>query len=71
MPLGIGTPKEAQSIAQGDYTTMRKILEIIFLLMFVFTGCSVDSALDGHLVEWVIAFIVLLAIAMVIGGNDE
>jgi len=50
---------------------MRKILEIAFLLLFVLTGCSVDSFFEGGALEWSIAFFVLLAVAMVIGGNDE
>ena len=50
---------------------MRKILEIVFLLLFVLTGCSVDSFFDGGALEWSIAFFVLLAVAIVIGGKSD
>ena len=49
---------------------MRKILEIVFFLLFVLTGCSVDSFFDGGALEWSIAFFVLLAVAIVIGGKS-
>lgn len=50
---------------------MRKILEIAFFLLFVLTGCSVDSFFDGGALEWSIAFFVLLAVAIVIGGKSD
>lgn len=50
---------------------VKSILEVIFFLLFVLTGCSVDSFFEGGALEWSIAFFVLLAVAMVIGGNNE
>ena len=50
---------------------MRKILEIAFFLLFVLTGCSVDSFFEGGALEWSIAFFVLLAVAIVIGGKSD
>lgn len=50
---------------------MRKILEIAFLLLFILTGCSVDSFFEGGALEWSIAFLILIAVAMVIGGNER
>ena len=50
---------------------MRRILEIAFLRLFILTGCSVDSFFDGGALEWSIAFFVLLAVAIVIGGKSD
>ena len=50
---------------------LRSILEVLFVLLFILTGCSVDSFFEGGALEWSIAFLVLLAVAMVIGGNSE
>lgn len=50
---------------------VKSILEVVFVLLFILTGCSVDSFFDGGALEWSIAFLVLLAVAMVIGGNNE
>lgn len=50
---------------------MRRILEIAFFLLFVLTGCSVDSFFEGGALEWSIAFLVLLAVAVVIGGKNN
>ena len=50
---------------------LRSILEVLFILLFILTGCSIDSFFEGGALEWSIAFFVLLAVAMVIGGNNE
>lgn len=50
---------------------VRNILETIFVLLFILTGCSVDSFFEGGALEWSIAFFVLLAVAFVIGGNSD
>ena len=50
---------------------VRNILEIIFCLLFILTGCSIDSFFEGGALEWSIAFLVLLAVAFVIGGYSD
>lgn len=50
---------------------LRSILEVMFILLFILTGCSIDSFFEGGALEWSIAFLVLLAVAVVIGGNDD
>ena len=50
---------------------VERILEVLFILLFILTGCSVDSFFEGGALEWSIAFLVLLAVAMAIGGNNE
>lgn len=47
------------------------ILEVIFVLLFVLTGCSIDSFFEGGALEWSIAFLILIAVAMAIGGNER
>lgn len=47
------------------------ILEVIFVLLFILTGCSVDSFFEGGALEWSIAFLILIAVAMAIGGNER
>ena len=50
---------------------MKRILEIAFLLLFILTGCSIDSFFEGGALEWSIAFLILIAVAMAIGGNER
>ncbi len=50
---------------------LKGILEVIFVLLFILTGCSVDSFFDGGALEWSIAFLILIAVAMAIGGNER
>ena len=50
---------------------LRSILEVMFILLFILTGCSIDSFFEGGALEWSIAFLVLLAVAVVIGGSSE
>lgn len=50
---------------------LRSVLEVAFLLLFILTGCSVDSFFEGGALEWSIAFLILIAVAMAIGGNER
>lgn len=50
---------------------IKSILEVIFVLLFVLTGCSIDSFFEGGALEWSIAFLILIAVAMAIGGNER
>lgn len=50
---------------------LRSILEVMFILLFILTGCSIDSFFEGGALEWSIAFLALLAVAVVIGGSSE
>lgn len=50
---------------------LKGILEVIFVLLFILTGCSVDSFFEGGALEWSIAFLILIAVAMAIGGNER
>ena len=52
---------------------MRKILEIILALMFMITGCGVESIFNGGAFEWGFCFVVLVVVAWVLfgGGNNE
>lgn len=50
---------------------MRTVLEIIFVFMFIVTGCSVDSIFDGGAFVWCASFLILVVIAWVLFGGQE
>lgn len=51
---------------------MMTVLEILFCLLFVFCGCSVDSICDSGSSVWlVVAFFTLVLVAAVLGDEDD
>lgn len=51
---------------------MKKVCEIIFCLLFVFCGCSIDSICDSGSSVWLlVAFFTLVLVAAVMGHEDD
>ena len=51
---------------------MKAVLEILFCLLFVFGGCSVDSICDSGSSVWLlVAFFTLVLVAAVMGHEDN
>lgn len=51
---------------------MREFLEMVFVLMFIITGCSVDSIFDGGAFVWCASFLITILVAWVLfGGYGE
>ncbi len=51
---------------------MKAVLEVIFILLFVFCGCSVDSICDSGSSVWLlVAFFTLVLVAAVMGHEDN
>lgn len=50
---------------------MKRILEILFVLMFILTGCGIDSIFEGKAFEWGVCFIILILVAWVLFGGRE
>lgn len=48
----------------------RKIIEIMFLISFVLTGCGIDSIFEGakQVATWAVIALVMIACAWVLGG---
>lgn len=48
----------------------RKIIEIMFLISFVLTGCGIDSIFEGakQAATWTVIALVMIACAWVLGG---
>ena len=50
---------------------MRRVIEIVFMLLFVLCGCSIDSICDSGSGIWLfVALVVLMLTASVLGGDD-
>ena len=51
---------------------MKAVLEILFCLLFVFCGCSIDSICDSGSSVWLlVAFFTLVLVAAVMGHEDD
>ena len=51
---------------------MKAVLEILFCLLFVFCGCSIDSICDSGSSVWLlVAFFTLVLVAAVMGHDDN
>lgn len=49
-----------------------KILSVAFTVLFLLTGCSVDSIFDGGAVQWGISFVILVLVAWALfGGRND
>lgn len=48
----------------------RKIIEIMFLISFVLTGCGIDSIFEGakQAATWTVIALVMIGCAWVLGG---
>ena len=51
---------------------MMTVLEVIFVLLFVLCGCSIDSICDSGSSVWLlVAFFTLVMVAAVMGHEDN
>ena len=51
---------------------MMRAIEVIFVLLFVFCGCSIGSICDSDSSVWlVVAFFTLVLVAAVLGDEDN
>ena len=51
---------------------MMKAIEVIFVLLFVFCGCGIDSICDSGSSVWLlVAFFTLVLVAAVMGYEDD
>ena len=51
---------------------MMRAIEIIFCLLFVFCGCSIDSICDSGSGVWLlVAFFTLVFVAAVLGDEED
>ena len=51
---------------------MMRVIEVIFILLFVFCGCSIDSICDSSSSVWLlVAFFTLVLVAAVMGHDDN
>lgn len=55
---------------RGDYN-MRNLLSAIIVILFMITGCSVESIFTSGAFEWLFCFLVLIIIAWVYFGGRE
>ena len=59
---------------EGERTEkqMMRAIEIIFCLLFIFCGCSIDSICDSGSSLWLlVAFFTLVFVAAVMGHEDN
>lgn len=42
---------------------MKRILSIMFVIMFILTGCGIDSLFNGGAIQWLICFGILILVA--------
>lgn len=57
---------------KGGEKQMKTVLEILFCLLFVFCGCSVDSICDSGSGIWLlVAFFTLVLVAAVLGHEED
>ena len=51
---------------------MMRAIEVIFVLLFVFCGCSIDNICDSDSGVWLlVAFFTLVLVAAVMGHGDN
>ena len=65
---GVGRSREGE----GTEKQMMRAIEIIFCLLFIFCGCSIDSICDSGSSVWLlVAFFTLVFVAAVMGHEDN
>lgn len=54
-----------------EESKMKKILPSIFFILFVITGCGVETIFTEKWYVWVIAFVLLLLVAFIMGWEEK